>query len=173
MGLEAWLTRPFRILASLKTAIPLLVVTVVATIAGSLQPDTNYYRSNWYLLLLGLNGLSLLFVTVQHIPAILAKKGRNALIGVVATHLGILVLIAGAIYGGVAGERYTLRVIEGEMTVVPGLPFVVHLDQPPGLTRHRNRVPSGAEDHSVEDAEHVKDEGRRMKDESGGTEAKG
>ncbi len=119
----------FRFIASLKVAIPLLVITVVVTIAGSLQPDTDYYRSWWYLGLLGLNGVSLLFITILHIPSILVKKGRNALIGVVLTHLGILILIAGAIYGGMSGFRYTVKAIEGEMTVVPGLPFVIYLDE--------------------------------------------
>jgi cytochrome c biogenesis protein ResB len=144
VSLRALLAGPFSFLASLKTAIPLLVVTVVATIAGSLQPDTDYYRSAWYLGLLGLNGVSLLFVTIQHTPAILVKKGRNALIGVVATHLGILILIGGAIYGGVVGERYVIKAIEGEMMVVPGLPFVIHLDEliieeyPPDAFAHMN-----------------------------------
>jgi len=119
----------FRTLASLKVAIPLLVVTVVVTIAGSLQPDTDYYRSWWYLGLLGLNGLSLLLITLLHIPAILVKKGRNALIGVAATHLGILVLIAGIIHGGISGVRYNIKAVEGEMTVVPGLPFVIRLEE--------------------------------------------
>jgi hypothetical protein len=118
----------FRFFASLKTAIPLLVLTVVVTIIGSLQPDTDYYRTWWYLGLLGLNGFSLVVITVTHIPAILVKKGRNALIGVVATHLGILILIAGAIYGNLSGSRYQVKAIEGEMTVVPGLPFVIQLD---------------------------------------------
>jgi len=119
----------FRLAASLKFAIPLLVLTVVVTIAGSLQPDADYYRTWWYLGLLGLNGLSLLFITILHIPTILVKKGRNALIGVVLTHLGILVLISGAIYGGLSGFRHQVKVIEGEMTVVPGLPFVIRLDE--------------------------------------------
>ena len=101
----------FGFLSSLKTAIPLLVITW------------------WYLGLLGLNGISLLFITILHIPMILERKGRNALIGVVVTHMGILILIAGAIYGGVSGFRYEVKAIEDEMTVVPGLPFVIHLDQ--------------------------------------------
>lgn len=119
----------FRSLASLKVAIPLIVVTAVVTVIGSLQPDTDYYRTWWYLSLLGLNGLSLLFITILHIPSILVKKGRNALIGVVITHLGILLLIAGAIYGGLSSFRYEAKAIEGEMTVVPGLPFVIRLDR--------------------------------------------
>ena len=125
----AFVKKFFGFFASLKTAIPLLVLTVIVTIAGSLQPDTDYYRTWWYLGLLGLNGFSLAVITVMHVPSILVKKGRNALIGVVATHLGILVLIAGAIYGNISGARHQVRAIEGEMTVVPGLPFVIQLDE--------------------------------------------
>ncbi len=121
--------RIFRFFSSLKTAIPLLVLTVAATIIGSLLPDPAFFRTWWYLGLLGLNGVSLLFITILHIPAVLVKKGRNALIGVVLTHLGILILIAGAIYGGLSGFRYQVKAIEQEMTVVPGLPFVIHLDE--------------------------------------------
>jgi hypothetical protein len=119
----------FGFFASLKTAIPLLVVTIVVTIGGSLLPTPVAFESWWYLGLLGLNGISLLFITIQHIPMILERKGRNALIGVVATHLGILILIAGAIYAGMSGFRYEVRAIEREMTIVPGLPFVIRLDE--------------------------------------------
>jgi hypothetical protein len=87
------------------------------------------FKSWWYLGLLGLNGISLLFITILHIPMILERKGRNALIGVVVTHLGVLILIAGVIYGGMSGFRYEVKAIEDEMTIVPGLPFVIHLDK--------------------------------------------
>jgi cytochrome c biogenesis protein ResB len=97
------------LLASLKVAIPLLVLLVAATIVGSLFPDPELFSSWWYLSLLGLQGVSLLLVTIQHIPAILRKKGRNALIGVITTHLGILVLIAGIIYGGYSGFRHEIK----------------------------------------------------------------
>jgi cytochrome c biogenesis protein ResB len=119
----------FRFFSSLKTAIPLLVVTIVVTIAISLLPTTDLFRSWWYLGLLGLNGISLLFITILHIPMILERKGRNALIGVVTTHLGILILIAGAIYGGMSGFRHKVHAIEDEITVVPGLPFAIHLEK--------------------------------------------
>jgi cytochrome c biogenesis protein ResB len=123
------LKRSFRLLASLKVAIPLLVLLTAATIIGSLFPEPDMFESWWYLGLLGLQGLSLLFITILHIPAILKRKGRNALIGVVTTHLGILVLIAGIIYGGYSGFRHEIKLIEGEITVVPGLPFVIRLDE--------------------------------------------
>ena len=123
------LKKSFRLLASLKVAIPLLVLLTIATIVGSLFPEPDMFKTWWYLGLLGAQGLSLLFITILHIPAILKRKGRNALIGVVTTHLGILVLIAGIIYGGYSGFRHEIKLIEGEITVVPGLPFVIQLDE--------------------------------------------
>jgi cytochrome c biogenesis protein ResB len=122
-------TTVFRFLSSLKTAIPLLVLTIVVTVVGSLFPQPDLFKSWWYLGLLALNGVSLLFITIVHIPMILERKGRNALIGVVVTHLGILILIVGAIYGSLSGFRHTIKVIEGEVTVVPGLAFAVQLDR--------------------------------------------
>jgi len=117
----------FRRLASLKVAIPLLVVLTVVTVIGSLFPQPDLFRTKWYLGLLGALGLSLLLITIQHIPSIRRRKGRNALVGVIVTHAGILVLIAAAIQGGTSASRWQLRAIEGEMTVVPGMPFVVEL----------------------------------------------
>lgn len=119
----------FSFFSSLKTAIPLLVITILVTIGGSLLPTPDLFKTWWYQALLGLNGISLLFITILHIPMILERKGRNALIGVVVTHSGILILIIGAIYGGMSGFRYNIKAIEGEMTIVPGLPFVIHLDK--------------------------------------------
>jgi hypothetical protein len=124
-----FLSKSFRLLASLKVAIPLLVVLTAVTIIGSLFPTPEMFRTKWYLGLLGVLGLSLLFITIQHMPSILKRKGRNALIGVITTHLGILVVIAGIIYGGFTGFRHTVRVIEGEVTVIPGLPFAIQLDE--------------------------------------------
>lgn len=119
----------FSLFASLKVAIPLLVLTIVVTIIGTLFPDPELFKSRWYLGLLALNGVSLLFITILHVPLILKRKGRNALVGVVVTHLGILVLIIGVIYGGFNGFRHNIKLIEGEITVVPGLPFVIQLDE--------------------------------------------
>ena len=123
------LNQVFRFLASLKVAIPLLVLLTAVTIIASMFPNPDLFRSWWYLSLLGAQGVSLLLVTIQHIPAILRRKGRNALIGVVTTHLGILVLIAGIIYGGFSGYRETARLIEGQVTIIPELPFVLQLDK--------------------------------------------
>jgi len=115
-------------LASLKVAIPLLVVLTAVTVIGSLFAQPVLFQTWWYFGLLGILGLSLLLITVLHIPRILRRKGRNALIGVIATHAGILVLIVGAMYGSTSSSRWQFRAVEGEMTVVPGMPFVLKLD---------------------------------------------
>jgi hypothetical protein len=151
------LGRLFRFLASLKVAIPLLVLTIAVTGVATLFPDREIYRSWWYLSLLGLNGVSLLFITILHVPMILQRRGRNALIGVVVTHLGILLLIVGIIWGGVSGFRHNVRAIENEMTVVPGLPFVIHLDRlvveefPPDQVAHiaSELVPKKVQDSHI------------------------
>ena len=122
-SLRMWISR----LASLKIAIPLLVLLTAVTVVGSLFPQPDMFATWWYLGLLGILGLSLLLITILHIPRILRRKGRNALIGVIATHAGILVLIVGAMVGSTSASRWELRAIEGEMTVVPGMPFVLEL----------------------------------------------
>lgn len=119
----------FRLLASLKVAIPLLVLLTGVTIVGSLLPTPELFRTKWYLGLLGILGLSLLLITIQHAPLILRRKGRNAMIGVITTHLGILVVIAGVIYGGFTGIRHPIKLVEGEVTVVSGLPFAIRLEE--------------------------------------------
>ena len=124
-----WFKRYFGIFTSLKVVIPLLVLTAVVTIFGSLFPEPQVFQSWWYLGLLGLIGFSLLCITIEHIPAILSRKGRNALIGVVTIHAGIIIILAGIIYGQMTGFRYLFRIVEDEMTVVPALPFVIHLDK--------------------------------------------
>lgn len=123
------LRKSLGLLASLKVAIPLLVLLTAATIVGSLFPTPDFFRSNAYLGLLGVLGLSLLLITIKHAPLILRRKGRNAMIGVITTHLGILVVIGGVIYGGYTGFRHAVRLVEGEVTVVPGLPFAIQLDE--------------------------------------------
>lgn len=127
--MTASLRKTIRLLASLKIAIPLLVVLTVVTVIGSLFPTPELFRTKWYLGLLGVLGLSLLLITIQHAPLILKRKGRNAMIGVIATHVGILVIIVGMIYGGFSGFRHEVRLIEGQVTVVPGLPFTIQLDE--------------------------------------------
>ena len=55
-----FLSKTFRLLASLKVAIPLLVALTAVTVVGSLFPTPDLFRTNWYLALLGVLGLPLL-----------------------------------------------------------------------------------------------------------------
>ena len=123
------LTKPFKALASLNVALPLLVITTIPTIIGTLLPNAGIYQSWWYLSLLGLLGVCLLCTTIDRVPTILKRKGRQALAGVVLTHLGVLVLLAGYLYGEFGGFRHDVHVIEKEMKVIPGLPFVIQLEE--------------------------------------------
>jgi hypothetical protein len=146
------LGRAFDLLASVKVAIPLLVLIAAASIAGSFIPQgrnvdltaaapdgirrlnqylqlNDVFHSWWFLLLLVLLGLSLLAVTVKRIPATWKQRGRGPGLGILLAHLGILLILGGMIYGGLSGFRYYTHLIEGEVTVVPSLPFVIKLDR--------------------------------------------
>jgi cytochrome c biogenesis protein ResB len=145
------LKRVFDWLTSVAFAIPLLVLIAAASIVGGLLPqgrnvdlasgapgwvrDINGYlqlndifHAWWYLLLLGLLAVSLLAVTIKRVPTVWRSGGRGAAAGIFLAHLGILLIIGGALMGSMLGFRYYARVIEGEVTVLPELPFVIKLD---------------------------------------------
>ncbi len=146
------LKRAFDFLASVKLAIPLLVVIAIASIVGSLIPQgrnvqlaqgvpewvrslNQYFQLNdifhswWYVLLVGVLGLSLVAITVKRIPTVWRQRGLGAGMGILLAHVGILLVIGGAMYGGMSGFRYYTRLIEGDVTVLPSLPFVIKLDR--------------------------------------------
>lgn len=149
--------KTFKTLASLKVALPLLVITTIPTIIGTLLPNAGIYQSWWYLSLLGLLSVCLLCTTIDRVPTILQRKGRQALIGVVVTHLGVLILLAGYLYGESVGFRHEVRVIEKEMMVIPELPFVIQLDElvieaySPGTFEHLDleRLPNKVQDSRI------------------------
>jgi hypothetical protein len=87
------------------------------------------FHSRWYIALLGLLSLCLVAITVKRLPTVWRQRGLGAGLGILLAHLGILTIIGGAIYGGVSGFRYYARLIEGEVTVLPALPFVIKLDR--------------------------------------------
>lgn len=116
-------------LVSLRIVIPMLLVAVGASLIGTVLPEQDIFRSFWYLALLALLAFSLLVITLDRIPLIVATRGRYQMIGVATIHAGILVILAGVIYGNVAEFRYQARLIEGEPVVVPGLPFVIELER--------------------------------------------
>lgn len=140
------------VLASVRVAIPLLVLIAAASIVGGLIPQgrnvklgadapawvarindhlqlADVFHSWWYVLLLALLGLSLLAVTVQRLPTIGRRRGRRVALAFVLAHAGVLLILGGMMYGGVSGFRYYTRLVEGEATVLPALPFVIKLDR--------------------------------------------
>jgi cytochrome c biogenesis protein ResB len=147
-----FIKRSFDFIASVKLAIPLLVLIAAASVVGTLIPQgrnvklasdapqwvqalnsylqlNNIFYSWWYLALLGLLGLSLVAVTVRRVPAVWKARGRGPALGILLAHTGIILMLAGMIYGGLSGFRYYTRLIEGEATVIPQLPFVIKLER--------------------------------------------
>jgi hypothetical protein len=139
-------------LASVAVAIPLLVVIAAASILGSLIPQGNnveplsdapewlrgldatlqlndIFHSWWYVALLALLGVSLLAATIKRVPTVWRQRGRGAAAGILLAHVGMFLILGGVIYGGLAGFRYYARLVEGDVTVVPALPFVIKLDR--------------------------------------------
>ncbi len=156
------LRRAFEFLASARLAVPLLILIAAASIVGSLIPQgrnvrliptapdavrrlsaylqlNDVFHSWWYLLLLALLAFSLMMVTVKRVPRVWRARGRGQALGVLLAHLGTVVILAGAIYGGLSGFRDYTRVIEGEAAVIPHVPMVIKLQRldlkpyPPGI----------------------------------------
>jgi len=73
--------------------------------------------------------LSLLAVTIKRVPTVWRQRGRGVAAGILLAHVGILLVIGGAIVGGISGFRYSIHLVEGDVTVLPGLPFVIKLDR--------------------------------------------
>ncbi|MBI3000121.1 MAG: cytochrome c biogenesis protein ResB [Deltaproteobacteria bacterium] len=152
MTVRLLLRRAADFLTSVKLAIPLLVLIAAASILGSLIPQgknvklistlpdivhklnsylqlNDIFHSWWYLFLLALLGLCLLAVTLKRVPVVWKVKGRGPAVGIFLAHMGVILIIGGMIYGALSGFRYYTRVIEGDVTVIPQLPFVVKLEQ--------------------------------------------
>jgi len=152
MTVRPFLRRAIDFLTSVRLAIPLLVLIAAASILGALIPQgrnvklastvpegigklnsylqlNNIFHSWWYLLLLALLGLCLLAVTVKRVPIVWKVKGRGPAVGIFLAHMGIIFILGGMIYGALSGFRYYTRVIEGDVTVIPQLPFVIKLEQ--------------------------------------------
>jgi hypothetical protein len=146
------LQRAFNFTASVKLAIPLLVLIAIASIVGSLIPQgrniqlaegapewirslnaylqlNDIFHSWWFVLLVSVLGLSLIAITVKRIPIVLRQRGLGVGLGILLAHVGILLVIGGAMYGGMSGFRYYTHLIEKDVSVLPSLPFVIKLDR--------------------------------------------
>lgn len=128
-------SRLFKSLSSVKLAISLLVliaiVMIVATLLRNQAHARRYiYHSWWFVSLLGLFCLNLIFCTVKRWSIRLRRLGTTV------THLGVLVMVAGAVISSLWSERGSVRLWPGDSTSVCfdekgehlHLPFVVHLD---------------------------------------------
>ena len=138
-------------LASVALAIPLLVLIAAATILGTVIPQgknvalesslpgwvhglnatlqlNDIFHSWWYLSLLALLGISLLAITIKRVPAVWRQRGGGIATGILLAHAGVLIFLGGAIYSGSTGFRYYTKLIEGDVKVLPALPFVIRFD---------------------------------------------
>jgi cytochrome c biogenesis protein ResB len=139
-------------LASVALAVPLLVLIAAATILGTTIPQgknvalassmpewvqglnvylqlNDIFHSWWYLSLLALLGISLLAITIKRVPVVWRQRGAGIALGILLAHAGVLVLLGGAVYSGSSGFRYYTKLIEGEVKVLPALPFVIKFDR--------------------------------------------
>ena len=146
------LRRGFNGLASVTLAIPLLVLIAVASVLGTVIPQSknvalaatlpewvrglndylqlnDIFHSWWYLSLLALLGISLLAITIKRVPVVWQQRGRGIAIGILLAHAGVLLFLGGAIYSGTSGFRYYTKLIEGDVKVLPALPFVIKLER--------------------------------------------
>jgi hypothetical protein len=142
----------FNGLASVGFAIQLLVLIAAASILGGVIPQgenvaliasapgwvrefnvylqlNDIFHAWWYVSLLVLLCISLLAVTIKRVPTVWRQRGGGVATGILLAHAGILLIIGGAIYGGFSGFRYYVRVVEGEVAILPALPFVIKLDR--------------------------------------------
>jgi hypothetical protein len=139
-------------LASLRIGIPLLALIAAASTLGWLTPQgqnvelpagaprwvhgldsylplNDIFHSRWFVLLLALLALNLAAGAIRRVPAAWRQRGRTAGAGVLLVYLGALLVLSGAILNGSEGFRYYTRLVEGEVTVLPHVPFVVRLDR--------------------------------------------
>lgn len=119
-------------LSSVRLAIVLMVLIIIFSILGTFIPQniekteyiqrygrqgyrlfsalgiTDLYHAWWFILLLSLFGLNLLVCTLNRI------RVHKSSVGLVVTHVSILIILAGAIIGALLGERGFMSLYEGE-----------------------------------------------------------
>jgi len=124
-----------KFLRSVKFTIILLVLIVIASIAGSLleQRTANklVYHSFWFLGLIASLSLNIILCTVHRLKPLRFKR-----LGFLLTHLGVIVIIIGALFGALTGESGFIRIFEGDKTNIyfddsskpHALPFSIQLE---------------------------------------------
>lgn len=88
----------------------LLVLIVLASAAGTFIPPglPDVYHSWWFIVFLSLLGLSLFACTLKRLKLWRTKFGSSI------THIGLLVILAGALISAIAGQRGFLIVSQGQ-----------------------------------------------------------
>ena len=130
-------------LSSLKLTIPLLILLAALSIIGTLitqnasegeylqrYSETTYaifkgiglfdmYHSPWFKLLLVLLAINLIFCSLKRLPGVWQQvrksKSGYARLGTYLTHLGVLIILAGALVGSEWGFKGYVQIIEGEV----------------------------------------------------------
>lgn len=127
--------RLVKALSSVKLAVSLLVLIAVVMIVATLLKNQAHarryiYHSWWFVSLLGLFCLNLIFCTVGRWSL------RLRTLGTTLTHVGVLVMVAGAVISSIWAQRGFLPLPIGQSSKVCyddknkpiQLPFEVHLD---------------------------------------------
>lgn len=127
--------RLIKALSSVKLAVSLLVLIAVVMIVATLLRNQAHarqyiYHSWWFVSLLGLFCLNLIFCTAKRWSIRLRRLGTTV------THLGVLVMVTGAVISSIWAQRGQSRLVIGQWSKVCyddngkpiELPFEVHLD---------------------------------------------
>src|SRR5205814_8107125 len=113
----AWQRNPvFQFFSSLKLAVVLLAVLIIAAIAGTLYESSfdakvaraYVYGAPWF------NGWLLLLVANLAISALSRWPWKKHHVAFLVTHLGIITLLAGSLIGRIWGIEGTITLFKGE-----------------------------------------------------------
>lgn len=97
--MKKFLDKVLKYPSSIKTAIILSLLIILASAVGTFIPQGLVYRAPWFIMLLLLLGLNIFFCTLKQIR-FQAKTSPT-----VITHLGLLLILIGALITGIFGER--------------------------------------------------------------------
>jgi hypothetical protein len=109
-----YLKKIFNFLSSIKLAIPVMLLLLVASVAGTLV-ESHYnaeyaglkiYKTGWFLLILFFLWINILFAALSRIP------WQKRHVGFLVTHLGMLTLLLGSVMTMLWGVDGTLQIYE-------------------------------------------------------------
>lgn len=138
MSSDSLPVKMFNALASLKTALFLLLLIVIACIAGSLG-YVFVYSSWWFIGMLCLLALSLSICTFRRFSVLFRRKKVLACrdYGSLLVHVSILLILGGGVLRGLWGEKGFVALSDGQMAGFMrteagrtiDLPFKIHLEK--------------------------------------------